>query len=148
MPEPKEIEIVSSLFNTISNRRKPFLEECSKTKFLAVSDYNRATDEYIKLVRQTLSNKGLGLTNGNDCQGCISNVISSLESYELDKGLLDALEDLKSTYLERMLKPAFKQYLQNDSYAKADIEKLYMNALKIDSLIEVIQFMKRVERIR
>jgi hypothetical protein len=66
----------------------------------------------------------------------------------LDKDLLDALRDLRSTYLEHMLKPAFKQYLQNDRYTKADIEKLYMNALKIDSLIEVIQFMKRVEQIR
>jgi hypothetical protein len=148
MPEPREIERVDSLFSTISDRSKPFLEECSKTKFLAVRNYNRATDEYVRLVRQTLSNKGLGLANGNDCQGCLSNVISSLDSYQLDKGLLDALEDLRSTFLERMLKPAFKQYLQSDSYDKADIEKLYLNALKIDNLIEVIQFLRRIERIR
>ena len=148
MPEPKEIERVGSLFSSLSNRSKPFLEKCAKTKFLAVSDYNRASDEYVKLVRKTLNNKGLGLAYGNDCQGCLSNVISSLDTFQMDTGLLDALEDLRSTYLESMLKPALKQYLQSESYTRADIEQLYMNALKIDSLIEVMQFMKRIERIR
>ncbi len=148
MPAPREIERVGSLFSTLSDRSKPFLDKCSKTKFLAVSDYNRATDEYVRLARQTLSNKGLGLPNGNDCQGCLSNVITALEAYQLDTDLLHALEDLRSTYLESMLKPAFKQYLQSESYTKADIEQLYMNALKIDSLIEVIQFMKRIEKLR
>jgi len=148
MPAPREIERVGSLFSTLSDLSKPFLDKCSKTKFLAVSDYNRATDEYAKLVRQTLSNKGLGLPNGNDCQGCLSNVIRALETYQLDTGLLHALEDLRSTYLESMLKPAFKQYLQSESHIKSNIEQLYMNALKIDSLIEVIQFMKRIERLR
>ncbi|MDH4214103.1 MAG: hypothetical protein OEV85_09300 [Candidatus Thorarchaeota archaeon] len=147
MPEPSEIERVGSLFSSISDQSKPFLDKCSKTKFLAVSDYNRAADEYVKLARQTLSNKGLGLPNGNDCQGCLSNVKSALETYQLDTGLLSALEDLRSTYLESMLKPAFKRYLQSESYTKADIEHLYMNALKIDSLIELIQFMKRIERL-
>jgi hypothetical protein len=147
MPEPKEIERVGSLFKSLSNRSKPFLEKCSQTKFLAVNDYNRASDEYVKLVRKTLNNKGLGLANGNDCQGCLSNVISSLNTFHTDTGLLNALEDLRSTYLESMLKPALKQYLQSENYTKSDIERLYINALKIDSLIEVIQFMKRIERI-
>jgi len=148
MPAPKEIERVGSLFSTLSDRSKPFLDQCSKTKFLAVSDYNLATEQYVKLVRQTLNNKGLGLPNGNDCQGCLSNVTTALDTYQLDTDLLHALEDLRSTYLERMLKPAFKQYLQSESYPKVDIEQLYMNALKIDSLIEVIQFLKRIKHLR
>ncbi|MFW9960742.1 MAG: hypothetical protein ACFFDV_06985 [Candidatus Thorarchaeota archaeon] len=148
MPAPREIERVGSLFSTLSDRSKPFLDQCSRTKFLAVSDYNSATEEYVKLVRKTLSNKGLGLPNGNDCQGCLSNVITALDTYQLDTGLLHALEDLRSTYLESILKPAFKQYLQSESYPKVDIEQLYMNALKIDSLIEVMQFLKRIKHLR
>jgi len=148
MPAPREIERVGSLFSKLSDRSKPFLDECSRTKYLAVSDYNRAADEYVKLVRQTLSNKGLGLPKENDCQGCLSNVKSALDTYQMETGLLQALEDLRSTYLESMLKPAFKQYLQSDSYSKVDIEQLYMNALKIDSLIEVIQFLKRIKQLR
>jgi hypothetical protein len=148
MPEPKEIERVGRLFSTLSNRSKPFLEKCSKTKFLAVNDYNRAANEYVKLAKKTLSNKGLGLENGNDCQGCISNVRDSLDSFQMDASLLKALEELRSTYLENMLKPAVKRYLQSENSTKTDIEQFYMNALKIDSLIEVVQFMKRIERIR
>jgi hypothetical protein len=148
MRKHREIERVGSLFSAISDRSKPFLEKCSKTKFLAVNDYPSAADEYMKLVRETLSNRGLGLADGNDCQGCLSNVRNALDTYQLNADLVDALQDLRSTYLESMLKPAFKEYIQSDTYTKEDIEKLYMNALKIDSLIEVIQFMKRIEKIR
>jgi hypothetical protein len=148
MRKHKEIERVGSLFSAISDRSRPFLEKCSKTKFLAVNDYPSAADECVKLVKETLSNKGLGLADGNDFQGCLSNVRNALDSFQLNADLVDALQDLRSTYLENMLKPAFKEYIQSDTYTKEDIEKLYMNALKIDSLIEVIQFMKRIERIR
>lgn len=148
MPAGKQIERVGSLFSTLSDKSKPFLEKCSKTKFLAVVDYNRATDECLKLARQTLSTKSLGIAKVNDCQGSLSNAKNALDSYQLDSNFVDALEDLRSTYLESMLKPAFKRYLESETYTKAHIEKLYMNALKIDSLIEVIQFMKRIERIR
>jgi hypothetical protein len=148
MPKHKEIERVGSLFNKISDGSRPFLEKCSRTKFLAVDDYPRATEEYVKLAKETLSNKGLGLAEGNDCQGCLSDVRSALDAHSLNADLVGALQDLRSTYLESMLKPAFKRYIQSDSFTKGDIERLYMNALKIDSLIEVIQFMKRLERIR
>jgi hypothetical protein len=148
MPAPKQIERVGSLFSTLSDKSKPFLEKCTRTKFLAIVDYDRASDEYMKLVGKTLSTKSLGIADVDDCQGCLSNVKSALESLQLDTDLMTALENLRSTYLESMLKPAFKRYLQSESSEKGNIEKLYMNAMKIDSLIEVMQFMKRIERIQ
>ncbi|MBN2230634.1 MAG: hypothetical protein JW779_13680 [Candidatus Thorarchaeota archaeon] len=148
MPAPRELERLGGLFDSISERSKPFLDECSKTKFLAVSDYSSATSEYMKLVTKALSEDGLGLSKKSDCQSSLSNVQSALESKRLDKGLLQALEDLRATYLESMVKPAFKTYLHEDSLTKTDIEKVYMNALKIDGLIEVIQFLNRVRRLR
>ena len=148
MPAPKQIERVGSLFSTLSDKSKPFLEKCTKTKFLAIVDYDRASDEYVKLARKTLSTKGLGIVDVDDCQGSLSDVKNALDSLQLDTDLMDALENLRSTYLESMLKPALKRYLQSESCAKGDIEKLYMNAMKIDSLIEVMQFMKRIERIQ
>jgi hypothetical protein len=147
MRKNKEIERVSSLFNKLSDRSKPFLDKCSRTKFLAVNDYASAADAYMKLVRETLSNKGLGLINQTDCQDCLLSVRNALDTYQLNSDLVNALQDLRLTYLESILKPAFKQYIQSDIYTRKDIENLYMNALKIDSLIDVIQFIKRIERI-
>jgi hypothetical protein len=71
----------------------------------------------------------------------------ALESGQLDSALLDALEKLRSAYVERMLKPAFRQYIQNEESYDRDIEKMYSNAMKIESLIEVIQFMNKVQEI-
>ncbi len=148
MPNPRKLERVGTLFEAASsNRGQSFFDQCSKTKFLAVNDYYKAEDEYIKLVTKTLSVKGLGISGKNDCYGCLSSVKSALESGQLDKGLLDALENLRSTYLNRMLKPVFKQYINNDTANKQALEKIYTNAMKIESLIEVIQFMNKVQPI-
>jgi len=148
MPNPKKLERVGTLFEAAASKRgQSFFNQCSKTKFLAVNDYYKAEDEYIKLATKTLSVKGLGISGKDDCYGCLSNVKSALESGQLDKGLLDALENLRSTYLNRMLKPVFKQYIHNDAANKQVLEKTYTNAMKIESLIEVIQFMNKVQPI-
>jgi len=148
MPNPKKLERVGTLFKAAaSNRGQSFFDQCSKTKFLAVNDYYKAEDEYIKLVTKTMSVKALGISGKDDCYGCLSSVKSALESGQLDKGLLDALENLRSTYLNRMLKPVFKQYMHNDTPNEKSLQKIYTNAMKIESLIEVIQFMNKVQPI-
>ena len=147
MANPKELERIGNLFNAASGRSKSFFDECSKTKFLAVKDYYRAEDEYVKLATKALSIKKLGITGNDDCYGCLSSVKTALESGQLNQGLIDALENLRTTYLDRMLRPAFKQYVHNDTANKRSLEKLYTNAMKIESLIEVVQFMNKVQDI-
>ncbi|MGY5879825.1 MAG: hypothetical protein RTV31_06220 [Candidatus Thorarchaeota archaeon] len=147
MSNPKELERIGNLFKAATNLSKTFLDECSKTKFLAVKDYYRAEDRYIKLAEKTLSVKSLGIAGKDDCFGCLSSVKSELESGQLDSGLVDALEDLRATYLENILRPAVKQYIHNDSTNNQGLKKLYTNALKIENLLEVIQFMNKVQTI-
>ena len=147
MSNPKELERIGSLFNAATNVSRAFLDKCSKTKFLAVKDYYRAEDEYIKLAEKTLSFKSLGISGKDDCYGCLSTVKSELESGQLDSSLVDALERLRTTYLESVLRPAVKQYIHNDTSNNQTLKKLYTNALKIENLLEVIQFMNKVHTI-
>ena len=147
MSNPKELERIGNLFNVATNLNKTFLDKCSKTKFLAVNNYYQAEDEYIKLAEKTLSVKSLGIAAKDDCYGCLSSVKSELESGQLDSGLIDALENLRATYLESILRPAVKQYIHNDTINNRGLKKLYTNALKIENLLELIQFMKKVHTI-
>ncbi|TFG33358.1 hypothetical protein EU527_08330 [Candidatus Thorarchaeota archaeon] len=145
MPTPKEFERLGGLFDTASNQSKPFLRRCSKTKFLAVSDYYRASDQYIELAKEILSAKSLGIRPQEACQDCLSYIRNALESGQLDTCFLDALEDLRSRYLEEILKPAFKEYIKDNTERKSDLDTIYLNALKIDGLIETIHFMNKVQ---
>ena len=147
MPNPKELERINHLFNAASDRNKSFFDECSKTKYLAVKDYYRAEDEYIKLATKALSIKRFGIAEEDDCYGCLSSVKTVLESGQLHEGFVDALENLRATYLNSVLRPAIKQYIHNETVNKQALETLYTNALKIESLIEVIQFMNKLQDI-
>jgi len=147
MSDPNELERIGNLFNAASDRSKSFFDKCSKTKYLAVKDYYRAEDEYVKLATQTLSIKKLGIAEEDDCYAWLSSVKTALESGQLSRGYVDALENLRAIYLDRMLKPAVRQYLDNEAVNKQSLEALYTNAMKIESLIEVIQFMNKVQDI-
>jgi hypothetical protein len=94
-----------------------------------------------------LSVKGLGLTGNDDCFGCLSTVKTELESGNLNRGLIDALEGLKSTYLKSILRPAVKEYINNETSNNRGLKKLYSTALKIENLLEVVQFMNKVHNI-
>lgn len=147
MSDPKELERIGNLFNAATNVSKSFLDKCTQTKFLAVKDYYKAEDEYIKLAEKTLCGKDLGIAANDDCYGCLSNVKSELESGQLDSRLVDALENLRASYLASVLRPAVKQYIYNDTRTESRLKKLYTNALKIENLLEVFQFMNKVHTI-
>jgi len=145
MPAPTEFERLGGLVSAASNQSKQFLERCSKTKFLAISDYYRASDQYVELAKETLSSKSLGIRTHKTCQECLSDITSALEMGQLDTSFIEALENLKSMYFEDVLKPAFRDYIQEKTAHKPKFEAIYLNALKIDSLIETIQFMNKVQ---
>jgi hypothetical protein len=147
MSDPNELERIGNLFDVATNVSETFLEECSKTKFLAVNDYYKAEDEYIKLAEKILCEKKLGIVANDDCIGRLSNVKSELESGQLDSRLIDALESLRVAYLESVLRPAVMDYIHNDRINDRGLKKVYTNALKIENLLEVIQFMNKVQTI-
>ncbi len=58
---------------------------------------------------------------------------------------ITTLEKLRTKYLEKVIRPAMRKYLNNDELKPTAIELLYNDALKFDGLLEVIHFLKKVE---
>jgi hypothetical protein len=58
---------------------------------------------------------------------------------------LTALSDLRSSYLEEILRPAVRGYLAEGKVSKGKIEDLYEKVFRLDGLIEVGQFFNRVD---
>jgi hypothetical protein len=145
MPAPKELERLGGLFNLASERNRPFLDRCSETKYLAVRDYRQATSVTVELAKQTLQEANAGLTGRADFKRYLDTLQSALESGQIDGSVIRALENLRSKYLEKVLRPAVRTYLVDDKLKTSEIELLYKDALRIDGLLEVVQFLKKVE---
>jgi len=145
MPISEELERLGNLFKLASERNRPFLEKCSQTKYLAVTDYDKATSATFDLAKQTLQEANSSLTTRDDCKRYLAKLRNAIESGQLNPDLIHTLEKLKTQYLEKVLRPAVRTYLSNDEFKTAQIDALYNDALKIDGLIEVIQFLKKVE---
>ncbi|MHA2188438.1 MAG: hypothetical protein ACW99V_09385, partial [Candidatus Thorarchaeota archaeon] len=58
-----------------------------------------------------------------------------------------ALQRFRSTYLHEVLKPAVKSYFDSGMKPKKELAKLYENALRIDGLLELIQFLGKVKSV-
>ncbi len=145
MPISEELERLGSLFKLASERNRPFLDKCSQTKYLAVRDYDKAASITFNLARQTLREANSCLTNRDDCKRYIAKLQSAIESGQLNSDFIHALEKLKSRYLERVLRPAIRTYITNDDFEEAEIDALYNDALRIDGLLEVVQFLKKIK---
>lgn len=145
MPDPRELERLGGLFNLASERNRPFLDRCSETKYLAMNDYSRATNEALKLAKQTLNSTRLDFGSGTSFDGNLTTIRNAVESGQLDGKLVKALTKLRSNYLRYVLRPAVQTYLTNDKLKTSDLETLYESALRIDGLLEVVQFLKRVK---
>ncbi len=145
MPISEELERLGSLFKLASERNRPFLDKCSQTKYLAVRDYDRATSITFDLAKQTLREANSCLTNRDDCKKYLAKLQNAIESGQLNQDFIHTLEKLKARYLERVLRPAIRTYLTNDDFKAAEIDELYNDALRIDGLLEVIQFLKKIE---
>jgi hypothetical protein len=145
MPAPKELERLGGLFNLASDKSRPFLDRCSETKYLAVMDYSRATSLTVELAKQTLKEVDSGLTSHDDCKRYLATLRSAVASGQFDTSIIHTLEKLRSKFLEKVLRPAVRTYLQNDDLKATEIETLYNDALRIEGLLEVVQFLKKVE---
>jgi hypothetical protein len=108
-------------------------------------DYKRATSITVELARQTLEEANSGLTSRDDCRRHLITLQRAVESGQLDTRVISALEKLRSNYLEKVLRPAVRTYLENEDLKTTEIERLYNDALRIEGLLEVVQFLKKVD---
>ncbi|MFW9768703.1 MAG: hypothetical protein ACFFF9_09680 [Candidatus Thorarchaeota archaeon] len=141
MPDPKELKRIDGLFNLASARSRPFLDQCSEAKYLAVRDYNRAADETLKLAMQTLKFAG---ANSPALTGEFSEIRSAVKAGQLDTDFIKQLSTLRTKYIKQVLRPAVKTYLSNEDFKTSDLDSYYESALRIDGLLEVVQFLKRI----
>jgi hypothetical protein len=144
MRAPKDIETLSGLFGSVTDRTRPFLNQCSETKYLAVTNYSKATDQYLALARQALE-RPEKLVTSNTCREKYHAVKSAIEAGQIGPELVEALHGLRLTFLRNVLKPAMKEFMRN-SVSAEQVEKLYECALELDGLLEVVQFFGKVNK--
>jgi hypothetical protein len=145
MRAPKDLETLSSLFGSVTDRTRPFLNRCSETKYLAVTDFSKAADQYFILAKQALEGPEKRLVSAKKCRAQYHAVKNALESGQLGSELVDALQCLRRTFVQDVLKPAMKEYMSSSGTSDR-VEKLYESALQIDGLLEVVQFFGKVQK--
>jgi hypothetical protein len=145
MRAPRDLGTLSGLFGSVTDRTRPFLNRCSETKYLAVTDFSKATDQYFALARQALEGPERKVVSEEKCREQYHAVKTALESGQLGPELVDALQCLRKTFVQSILKPAMQEYMSN-SGSSDRVEKLYESALQIDGLLEVVQFFGKVQK--
>jgi hypothetical protein len=145
MRVPKDLETLSGLFGSVTNRTKVFLDRCSETKYLAVTDFGRATDQYFLLAKHALEGPDKKLVSAKKCREQYHAVKSALALGQLGPELVDALQCLRRTFVENILKPAMQEYMSSSATSN-QVEKLYECVLQIDGLLEVVQFFGKVQK--
>jgi len=144
MPDAKELERIDGLFDLASSRSRPFLDQCSEAKYLAVRDFNRATDETMKLAMRTLKSADTSFVSSPSLTRTLSQLKTAVKSGQLDANLIDTLSRFRNSYIMQVLRPAVKTYLSNKDLKTTYLDSYYESALRIDGLLEVFQFLSRI----
>ncbi len=145
MPTPKELERLGGLFEKATTRSQQFLEKCTETKYMAISDFSKAEDEYITMAKGVLENPGKRKTILKKCEQQLAAVKSALESGQLGPEYIEALQNLRQSFFNGVLKPAVKAYLSKNA-PRDEVESLYERAIYIEGLLEVVQFLGKIQR--
>lgn len=145
MPAPKELEKLGGLFEKASDRSRLFLERCSETKYLAITDFAKAKNQYIGLARLALEEQKATYEARQSCRSQLAVVKSALETGLIGPDLVEALRTFKQSFFDSVLQPAVRGYLTNKA-SKAEVESLYESAIRLDGLLEAVQFLGRVRR--
>jgi hypothetical protein len=144
MSQPRNLKRLSGLLESIADQNTSFLRKCSETKILAMSDYSKAIEQYRDLAFQVLSQSSPGMSS----KGHASAATAALESGEIVGEFVDALRKLRSSYYESVLNPAMKRFLIDESQSPSDVSPYYERAVRIDGLLEVVEFLKRIDSTR
>ncbi len=145
MNNKKSLDKIGGLLERVAAKSVPFLDQCSETKLLAYSDIVQAHKKYRDLAKQAFSGTEEILKSGPNCRKGIETIKSTLKRKKLSSDLVTALTDLRTSYLEEILRPAVRGYLTEGKVPRGNIEDLYEKVFRLDGLIEVGQFFKRVD---
>ena len=145
MSGPEKLQKIGGLIESVEKKSRPFFAKCSHTKLLAFSELDKAKNEYLQLARQAFQSSGAPFNFGELCKGKIRKVQSVLNSETLDSRFVTALQSLRSSFLQEVLRPAVRRYLISRSGSRRDIEKLYASVLRIDGLVEVGQLLDKMD---
>jgi len=145
MPKLGELENLGYLFEKATDRSRDFLDRCSETKFLAVRDFSRAEDEYITLAKRALEAPSKRNMSSTKCKRQLAAVKKALASGQLGPEYIAALQALRQSFFNGVLKPTVKAYLTQNAL-KEDVESLYESAICIEGLLEVVHFLEKIQR--
>ena len=144
MKDRESLDKIGGLLESVAAKSVPFLDKCSETKLLAYSDISQAHTQYRNLAKQAFSGSESILDSGPNCRNGFKKVQSALQGKEMTPELVNALNNLRRSYMEEILRPAVRGYLSGKAKSRRRIEDLYEKVFRIDGLIEVGQFFKRV----
>ncbi len=145
MNEKKNLEKIRGLLESVATRNTPFFNKCSETKILAYSNPGEAFDRYRHIAHQALEGSEAVLASVPKCREKYLTAKSMLDKEALSPDLIIALNSLRTTYLDEILKPAVKLYLSDQRDKPNDVETLYEKIFTLDGLIEVAQFFDRMD---
>ena len=142
MPSIKNLDRLKGLLENIARKQNPYVQHCSETKIQAVYDFDGAMNRYESIVLDILSK-----TNESE-----SHIISDIDAAKsamkiglFQASFIDALQSLKLSYYESVLKPTVNEYLRTENEDTRAIEIVYARAAEIDKIIEVAEFLQKMK---
>ena len=136
---------IGGLIESVEKKSRPFFAKCSHTKLLAYSEPDKAKNEYLHLARQAFQSSGSSIDFGEPCKRKIRLVQSVLNSETLDINFVIALQSLRSSFLQEVLRPAIRSYITDKSRSQREIENLFTSVLRIDGLVEIGQLIDKID---
>jgi hypothetical protein len=145
MSDKESLRRVKALLESVASRSSPFISQCSETKLLAYSNRGEAYNRYKHLAKEALIGSKEILSSEPGCQEDFKTVESAIDRDKLTPDLVGALNSLRDSYLNRILRPALKGYLTSKAGASRDLEALYERAFTLNELIEVAEFFDKFD---
>ncbi len=143
----KDLRALSAMLGDVTSHNREFLDTCIETRLLAVSDIDRATREYDELARMTLQNISAQMSSHNTCRELLSEASKALQRGCMSSDYVTALRMLRDTFLREILRPTVADFLKRGEPTSRELERLYSDQIKIDTLLETAQFLQKTRRL-
>ncbi|MBS3795666.1 MAG: hypothetical protein KGY80_12250 [Candidatus Thorarchaeota archaeon] len=140
----KSFDRIGDLLEKIAKSRRPFLDECTEAKYMAVQNPDDAQHTYMQLLRTTLLSSDALDSAKSTCPEEIEKLDRLAKGDRIKQGLVSTLKALRSQYLDTVLRPAVKRYIKGSKDVEKNVEQLYDSALLLDELLEIGHFIERV----
>ncbi|MHA1636632.1 MAG: hypothetical protein ACTSUB_01340 [Candidatus Thorarchaeota archaeon] len=145
MTSKESLQRISGLIESVERKSRPFREKCAQAKILAFTNPDEARTKYLHLVHQAFPASGTYFEQEDCCKGKMKKVKSAIDSGEVNRSFQIALDELRSSFLQDVLRPAVKGYLINNAHGQLEIENLYTSIMQIDGLLEVARFLNKID---